>query len=296
MCYRSLRDIIDRLLITVLFLIVASSWVAAQELSTLPYVPTPQVVVDEMLKIAKVSAGDYLVDLGSGDGRIVITAAKNFRTPGFGVDIEPKLVALANQQARAAGVADKVEFQQRDMFKTDIAKASVVALYVLPDFMHKLRSKVLNEVKPGTRIVAHDYDMGDWLPDDRQVLTVPEKIDANGTDKAYVYLWIVPSRVAGTWRIRTPVFGNNRIGTLTLRQKFQLLEASAQVNNAGVRVDPALLNGDEISFTIYSDGISHRFKGKVSGERIIGTVGLANGRTLPWTGTRITAHSYSAHD
>lgn len=285
MCHHA-RKFRFRFLITFLVFIAAASYAAAQELSTLPYVPTPQVVVDEMLKMAKVSASDYLVDLGSGDGRIVITAAKNFHARGFGVDIEAKLVALANQQAKATGVADKVEFHQRDMFKTNIANASIVALYVLPDFMHKLRSKVLNEVKPGTRIVAHDYDMGDWLPDDRKVLTVPEKIEANGTDKAFIYLWIVPSRVAGTWRIETPALSKNHQLTLSMRQRFQLIDASASRNGAPQPIDLVTLNGDEINFTIDFGAKPYQFRGKVNGERMTGTVKLPSGKSFLWSATR----------
>jgi hypothetical protein len=172
--------------LTLILAISASSY--AQQLSKLPYVPTPQIVVDEMLKMAGVTAKDFVIDLGSGDGRMIITAARTFKASGLGVDIDGKLVDLANKQAKADGVGDRVRFLQQDMFKADIGSATVVTLYVLPDFMEKLRPKLLSELKPGSRIVAHDYYMTGWYPDRQLTLTVPEKVAANGTDKAYLYL------------------------------------------------------------------------------------------------------------
>ena len=149
-------SIVSWTVVLALFSAAASS---AQELSKLPYVPTPQVVVDEMLKMANVTGKDFVVDLGSGDGRMIITAAKTFNANGLGVDIDKKLVDLSNKQAKADGVEDRAKFIEQDMFKADIGKATVVTLYVLPDFMEKLRPKLLAELKPGTRIVAHDYYM-----------------------------------------------------------------------------------------------------------------------------------------
>ena len=151
-------------LLVLIILFPLSALSHAQELSKLPYVPTPQVVVDEMLKLAKVAAGDHVIDLGSGDGRMIITAARNFKASGLGVDIDAKLVDLANKQAKAGGIADRVRFVEQDMFKADIGPATVVTLYVMPDFMEKLRPKLLSELKPGARIVAHDYYMNGWYP------------------------------------------------------------------------------------------------------------------------------------
>src|SRR6266508_3955305 len=232
------------------------SWVAAslaQELSKLPYVPTPQIVVDEMLKLANVTAKDFVIDLGSGDGRMIITAARNFKANGLGVDIDAKLVQLSNKQAKADGVDERVKFIEQDMFTTDISKATVVTLYVLPDFMEKLRPKLLAELKPGSRIVAHDYYMSDWYPDRQLSLTVPEKVKANGTDKAYLYLWVVPAVVAGRWRMEFDVGGNNQqpIG-LIINQQFQILNASAENVLGPTKVENPILKGDEISFNFPS--------------------------------------------
>ncbi|MCC5659644.1 class I SAM-dependent methyltransferase [Nostoc sp. XA010] len=154
-----------------------------------PYVPTPQAVVDAMLKVAKVGKNDLLYDLGSGDGRIVNTAAQKFGTQGFGIDIDPQRVKEANENAQKAGVTDRVKFVQQDLFKTDFSKATVVTLYLLPEINLKLRPKLLSELKPGTRIVSHAFDMGDWKPD--QTLTVEGKT---------IYYWVVPEKVPANLR------------------------------------------------------------------------------------------------
>lgn len=145
-----------------------------------PYVPTPEAVVDAMLKVAKVGKNDVLLDLGSGDGRIPITAAKRFGTRGFGVDIDPERIKEANASAKKEGVTNLVKFAQQDLFKTDLTKATVITLYLLPRINLQLRPQLL-KLKPGTRIVSHAFDMGDWKPD--QVVSV------NGTN---VYFWTVP--------------------------------------------------------------------------------------------------------
>ena len=249
----------------------ASSY--AQQLSKLPYVPTPQIVVDEMLKMAGVTAKDFVIDLGSGDGRMIITAARTFKANGLGVDIDAKLVDLATKQAKAEGVDDRVRFIEQDMFKANIGGATVVTLYVLPDFMEKLRPKLLSELKPGARIVAHDYYMSDWHVDRQLTLTVPEKKAANGTDKAYLYLWIVPSTVAGDWRMDfAPAGGNPQPIILSFNQQYQMLNASAASKGGPLTIDNPILKGDEIDFFIPFGPAHYRFTGKVQGERMQGTV------------------------
>ncbi|MBW4440511.1 MAG: class I SAM-dependent methyltransferase [Plectolyngbya sp. WJT66-NPBG17] len=148
-----------------------------------PYVPTPTAVVDAMLKVAKVGKNDVLYDLGSGDGRIPITAAKRFGTRGFGVDIDPQRIQEANANAKKEGVSDRVKFAQQDLFKTDLSQATVITLYLLPRINLQLRPTLL-KLKPGTRIVSHAFDMGDWKPD--------QVVDVNGTN---VYFWTVPEKV-----------------------------------------------------------------------------------------------------
>jgi len=150
-----------------------------------PYVPTPEAVVARMLKMAKVKADDLVYDLGCGDGRIVITAAREYGARGVGYDLNPQRIAESNANARAAGVTDRVRFVQGDLFEADLSGATVVTLYLLPDVNLKLRPKLLRELKPGTRVVSHNYDMGDWEP-----LEVDEIEAGGGTH--YVYSWVIP--------------------------------------------------------------------------------------------------------
>jgi SAM-dependent methyltransferase len=155
-----------------------------------PYVPTPQNVVDEMLKLAGVKAGDVVYDLGCGDGRLVITAVKKFGARrGVGVDIDPQRISESNENAKAAGVTDKVDFRVQDLFTTDFKEATVVTLYLLPSVNLKLRPKLLSELKPGTRVVSHAFDMGDWEPE--KTVTVEPGGQA-------LYLWTIPARPAAS--------------------------------------------------------------------------------------------------
>jgi SAM-dependent methyltransferase len=186
---------LPRLLVALVLVLAAALSVAstmAQPLKPLekepevPYVPTHERVVAEMLKVASVGKKDVLYDLGSGDGRIVITAAKRFGTRGVGVDIDPVRVKEARENAVKAGVTDKVKFLQQDLFETDIREATVVTLYLLPEVNLRLRPKLLSDLKPGTRVVSHNYDMGDWAPLKTLQLRVPEEHT--------IYYWVVPPR------------------------------------------------------------------------------------------------------
>jgi 2-polyprenyl-3-methyl-5-hydroxy-6-metoxy-1,4-benzoquinol methylase len=146
-----------------------------------PYVPTSTEVVEAMLKVAKVGKNDVLYDLGSGDGRIPITAAKQFGTHGVGIDIDPDRIKEANENAKTAGVTDKVKFLQQDLFKSDFSKATVVTLYLLPEINLRLRPQLFKQLKPGTRVVSHAFDMGDWKPE--------KTLNVNGST---VYYWVIP--------------------------------------------------------------------------------------------------------
>ncbi|MBW4644711.1 MAG: class I SAM-dependent methyltransferase [Goleter apudmare HA4340-LM2] len=154
-----------------------------------PYVPTPQPVVDAMLTLAQVKKDDIVYDLGSGDGRIPITAAQKYGARSLGIDINPERVKEANANLQKAGVGDLVEFRQQDLFETDLSKASVVTLYLLPEINLKLRPKLFQELKPGTRVVSHAFDMGDWKP---------EKVQE--VDGKTIYLWIIPENVPANLR------------------------------------------------------------------------------------------------
>ncbi len=153
-----------------------------------PYVPTHEVVVDEMLKMAEVRGDDVLYDLGSGDGRIPITAARRFGTRGVGIDINPTRVREANENAQKANVTDKVRFAEADLFTSDFSEATVVTLYLLPEVNLKLRPQLLSQLKPGTRIVSHNYDMGDWKPEKQKTVKTPDGVDH------YIYFWRVPEK------------------------------------------------------------------------------------------------------
>lgn len=180
---KQIRNLLGSLLLT----ICATVLVQAQETMTrtpdVPYVPTREAVVEGMLKLAKVNKDDVLYDLGCGDGRIVITAAKQYGATGTGVDINPERISEANQNAKEAGVTDKVKFVEGDLFETDFSKATVVTLYLLPNINLKLRPILLEQLKPGTRIVSHAFDMGDWEPE--QTINV---------DGSTIYMWTVPEK------------------------------------------------------------------------------------------------------
>ena len=187
---------------------------APAQVDDIPYLDSPGNVTLAMLELAGVGPRDHVIDLGSGDGRIVITAAKRFGASGLGVEIVPQLVARSRTYAQQAGVADRAEFREQDLFTTDLARATVVTLYLLPEINLKLRPRLL-ALAPGTRVVSHDWDMGDWLPDRTRTVPVPDK--AVGREKlSRVHLWVVPAPVGG----RGCGAGGR---TLTLAQQHQFL-------------------------------------------------------------------------
>jgi phospholipid N-methyltransferase len=252
-----------------------------------PYVPTPQVVVDEMLRIGKVGAGDFVIDLGSGDGVIVLTAAQKLKARGFGVDIDPELVKLSNNEAKKRGVADRASFLVQDVFKADISKATVVTLYLLPAMMINLRPKILDELKPGTRVVSHDYSFDDWRPDDQYSWDVPEKEKVNGVPRATVYLWIIPAKIAGRWQVRVAGSGAAEEHELVLKQRFQTFTGE---DGRGGKLVATQLSGENISFALPAAGGRHTFKGRVAGDTMEGAVELPGGKgAAKWTATRVKA-------
>lgn len=182
-----------------LMLGIALGMPTAAHADEVPYVATPTGVVDAMLSIAGVGDKDYLFDLGSGDGRIVIAAAKQFHARGVGIEYDGTLIAQSRESAAREGVSDRVEFLQQDIFASDFRNATVLTMYLLPEVNLDLRPRILFELRPGTRVVSHDWDMGDWEPDERRVIQTSEKAVWPLTESR-VYLWIVPTRVAGYWR------------------------------------------------------------------------------------------------
>ena len=190
----------------------------AQPTEEVPFITSPDNVTLEMLNAAGVKRSDHVIDLGSGDGRIVILAARRFEATGLGVEIDPRLVELSKANARSGGVADKVEFREQDLFKTDLTRATVITMYLLPEFNIQLRPSLL-ALKPGTRIVSHDWDMGDWVPD--RTIVVPVHNKAVGREKSSkVHLWTVPARIDGLWCAAGLVRG----ASIRLTQTYQRFE------------------------------------------------------------------------
>lgn len=251
-----------------------------------PYVPTPNIVVDQMLRMANVGAGDYVMDLGSGDGVIVLTAGNKLKASGYGADIDEELVRLSNERAKSLGIADRVKFEAKDIFKTDVSKATVVTLYLLPEFMRKLRPKLYNELRPGTRIVSHDYHFDEWMHDSEISFEVPEKEFIMGIPRATLYLWIVPAKVDGAWRMQIDGHGDFDVALKQRYQKFEgTAEAASRKTGKATLMEPQL-NGSEIRFVMPQGNNRGRFLGKVEGDRIEGTVNFGDGKPVRWRATR----------
>lgn len=255
---------------------------------TVPYVVTPMEIVERMLRMAEVGVGDTVIDLGSGDGRIVIEAAKR-GARGLGVDLDPSLVRLAAENARKAGVSDRARFEVRDIFETDLSGASVVAFYLLPDFNAKLLPKLLR-LKPGTRIVSHDGGIGAWPPDEKLEMRTPEKtVGLGGLSK--IELWIVPADAAGRWASELGAHGGR--WRFQVAQQFQVLDVSARAEGRDLLVRASRLRGDEIKLVVTGlvagHAWHHLFVGRMQGDAIAGELTLSDGvttRTLPWKAVR----------
>ena len=218
---------------------VAGSALAADEV---PFVTTPDAVTSAMLELAQVGPRDHVIDLGSGDGRIVITAARRFGASGLGVEIVPDLVAKSRQLARAAGVHERVEFRTQDLFETDLRRATVVTMYLLPEVNLQLRPRLL-ALAPGTRIVSHDWDMGDWKPDRTIKVDAPDK--AIGLEKSsQVHLWVVPAQVHGLWCAAG--------ASLEIAQRFQRF--SATLNGSAGAAPELVFDGPIDGPTLRAEG------------------------------------------
>ena len=178
--------------------------------------PSPQSVVSDMLRYADVGASDFLIDLGSGDGRIVLTAAKVFGARGFGVEIKDELVKKSNEAAKNEGLADRVKFMKQDLFKTDCRRRRVITMYLLPDTVNLLKDKFLAELKPGTRIVSHDYPLTGWIPEKYVQMDLEDKVQISGVTTTLIYLYVVPAKVAGKWNAQMPPAVSKQPATLSL--------------------------------------------------------------------------------
>lgn len=286
--------IIRRLVRAVLACALSGPFAAAA--SDVHYVPTPMNVVNAILEISRVGPDDFLVDLGSGDGRISIQAAKRFGTRGFGVEIESHLVRIANDEARKQGVADKVRFETRDLFRTDLGPASVVTAYLLPAVNLRLRPQLFDQLRPGSRIVTHDFDFGDWKPDARLTVDVPDK--PYGPPRSELMLWIVPANFAGSWTWRLPVDGADPVYEAVISQTFQQAEGRGRIGAAAAALGPVEIRGDAIRFVMSGEfsgkTVRREFHGRINGDTIAGTAmtvvegggAAGQGVSVPWRAVR----------
>jgi SAM-dependent methyltransferase len=251
-----------------------------------PYVPTPYEVVNEMLKMGKVSKDDVLYDLGCGDGRIIITAAKEFGCRGIGIDIDPQRIEESKNNAAKAGVTDKVKFLQLDLFEADFSKATVVTLYLLQTVNLELRPKILRVLKPGTRVVSHDFSMKDWKADKSTDVKLERRTHS-------VYFWIVPANVSGSWNWNSSTGSTKDQYVLEINQRFQKIHGTLFMNGSGLSIENGELKGNELQFivgrTLEGQVVRMLFKGRVKGNSIEGTIQIdadSATKTIKWKAKR----------
>jgi hypothetical protein len=247
-----------------------------------PFVPTPPVVVEEMLRLASVGPSDFLIDLGSGDGRVVIAAVRKFGARGVGVDLDPDRIAESVYSAGLQGVSDRVAFHREDLFKFEISQATVVTMYLLPSVNLKLRPRLLKELKPGTRIVSHDFDMEDWKPDEKS------------TVRKNVFMWIVPAQIGGIWRTTIALPAGERSYEIEIKQKFQEIDGLARYDKKVAGLWNARLRGDRVNFVIVDDSgtieTNLYFEGRASDDTIEGAIKRGIGKDekqIKWRATRV---------
>ena len=265
------------LFITTVFLFTCATHPYSQDLDV-PYVPTPQPVVDRMLELALVDSSDYVIDLGSGDGRIVISAAKQGAT-GHGIDLDPQRIREARENARKANVQDRVIFMQDDIFVTDFSQASVITMYLLSSVNKKLRPRLLEELRPGTRVVSHSFDMDEWKADHSE--TVDEQV--GGYHR--IYLWIIPARMDGRWT--WSMEGDDY--TMDVSQEFQEIDLDVRAGRNDLETGKSILRGKRITFTADQGRTNYVFSGHVEDNQIRGTVQIRSGndeRVESWSATK----------
>ncbi len=235
------------------------------------WVPTPEDLVERMLRMAQTTQKDFVVDLGSGDGRTVIAAAKKFGARSLGIEFNPDMVDLSNRNAVREGVTANAKFIRGDIFETDFSQATVVTMYLLPGLNLKLRPKIL-DMRPGTRVVSHQFNMDDWQPD-----------ETTNLDGRRAYLWIVPAKVHGKWRLQSGADA----WELALEQRYQVLEGSIRLGAMDAGLRETRLVGDRIGFTFVDNtGVRREFTGRVNGPAMEGAVRPDNGPETRWTATR----------
>ncbi len=238
--------------------------------------PTPIEVVEAMLRKAGVNQNDVVYDLGCGDGRFVIFAAKQFGARGVGVDIDPVRIKESKENAQKENVTDRTTFIEGDLFKTDIREATVVTLYLLNELNYQLRPKLFAELRPGSRIISYTFDMADWEPD--------EMVQVGGR---FFYYWVIPANVAGTWQFKSISYRGELQDQLVLNQVFQEISGKVNVHGQDIRIRDQRLKGDQLTFSarynFEGQNVAMKFSGRVAGDTIDGTVEIQGG---PWAGTK----------
>jgi hypothetical protein len=280
----------SRVLLAASVILSCAGVAQAQERFSL-FVPSAQPTVERLVKLARIQDNDVVVDLGSGDGRIVLTAARdNPKMRGWGVDINESLVRQSNLAAQKQGVSDRVQFHHRNVFDADIRDVTVINMWLFPELMRLLRPKILAEARPGTRVLTHLFDMGSWQADEWD----KEAGSAVG-------LWIVPAKVEGYWSWQYTLNGIPFTHDAILEQRFQMAEGVTRAGNRRGLLQNVRLRGEDFAFTLEMtlDGIGltrHEFAGKVNGDQIKGSVKVAmpNGKNveLPWVARRTTTTAY----
>jgi hypothetical protein len=235
-----------------------------------PYVPSPDSAVSAMLREAQVGPDDFVIDLGSGDGRIVRTAALVFGARGLGVEIQGDLVALSNELAKKEGIAGRVKFVKQDLFETDLSQATVVTMYLLPHTVNQLQGKLLAELRPGARVVSHDYSLAGWRPHKTLVMDLEEKVAISGITRTSIFVYVIPARVAGAWTASVPPSLSRQAMRLELSQQVASVAGQARLDGAVVPLADVQLVGEDLSFSLA--GRDAVFRGKVRGSTIEGTV------------------------
>jgi len=252
-----------------------------------PYVPSPTSVVADMLTLAEVGPKDFVIDLGSGDGRIILTAAKVFGARGFGVDIDAKLVKEANESARQQGIADRANFSIQDLFKTDIRKATVLTMYLLPNTVNMLKDKLLGELSPGTRILSHDYPLSGWIPEKYVQMDLEDKVAISGVTTTLIYLYVVPAKADGAWSARLPPNLSKEPVRFDLKQQITRISGSARIGGKEVLLEEARLRGERFTFKLALGGKTYDFTGIVRGNSMAGTVAdIGSGSQVAWSATK----------
>jgi len=235
-----------------------------------PYVPSPDSAVSAMLREAQVGPDDFVIDLGSGDGRIVRTAALVFGARGLGVEIQGDLVALSNELAKKEGIAGRVKFVTQDLFETDLSQATVVTMYLLPHTVNQLQGKLLAELRPGARVVSHDYSLAGWRPHKTLVMDLEEKVAISGITRTSIFVYVIPAMVAGAWTASVPPSLSRQAMRLELSQQVASVAGQARLDGAVVPLAEVQLVGEDLSFSLA--GRDAVFRGTVRGATIEGTV------------------------